>query len=90
MHPYVVIVSDTQDNKTLAIPCAEAATAELVEKNLKTLFPNYNVKIQKEEKLLMSTTLLKLSRATVPTTSEKLSTDSDYSILEKDLFDDVA
>ncbi|MDX1919810.1 MAG: hypothetical protein SFU25_03635 [Candidatus Caenarcaniphilales bacterium] len=91
MYSYIVSVSDPKTHiKCLSIPCAELTTAKLVQKNLESLFPSSKVSFHRtmseEEEILMKNKdvlVLANSRST-------LSSDTDFSILEKELFEDAA
>lgn len=92
MYSYTVCVLDSTSNiKTLSIPCAELATAKLVQKNLESLFPSAKVffeKLKHEDEETKQTpnrdlVLLSNTRSIHPP-------ENDFSILEKDLFDEAA
>lgn len=103
MHPYIVYVRDSQNNKdSLSIPCAEIKTAELVQKNLESLFPDSKIYIKEEIKKSLSKpvsnseSLVVDSSVTFLNLKSKKSEDyvgtnsDEFSVLEQNLFEDVA
>ncbi|MDJ0626266.1 MAG: hypothetical protein QNJ31_07880 [Candidatus Caenarcaniphilales bacterium] len=103
MHPYTVYVLDSiQNNDSLSIPCAELQTAELVKKNLESLFPSSSVLIREQKKksevqrknfnIPGSVTELKIQISNSSKDDQQISESNvgDFSVLEQNLFEDVA
>lgn len=91
MHPYIVVVTD-QKKQRLSIPCAESETAELVQKNLQSLFPGSLVSIKSQPKhneLPVNNTTLSLVKSSSVVPASELPRNN-YDELEEELFNDVA
>ena len=102
MHPYTVyVVNSSNKQDLLSIPCAEMQTAELVKKNLEGLFPGSSILIKERKHKVIaplkntqdSKTISFLNVKSIhlnPSIDENPQENSDFSVLEQNLFEDVA
>jgi hypothetical protein len=97
MNPYIVIVQDPKNSKiSLSIPCAESATALLVQKNLQSLFPQSKVSMNLSKACTSNQATTKIHQEKIPSwlkhnqSSSPSGNSTEYAELEQELFQDVA
>jgi|GEM_PF-3977437 len=91
MNWYIVTVRDDVSEQVLAVPCAEEETAQLVCKNLSTLFPKARVEVSEDINNSAPTANNNRHLTLLPKANQiELKRKSKIFELEEELFDDVA